>query len=265
MRVVPSKGEAVLERDWAEAFKMVQGNTYISGFTASYSGSSLTFQLEAGVATIKGRIIAAAATGDLSVALRANTNRYIYLLLRMSNYYLNAIEARLVAYEEEQQFMDAVLLYYVKTNDTGISTVTDLRVKSLAYRFVHCGSVLVSPYDSVSLAANTERSVTGTSETEVKSFSIQHPGTVTLTCEMKRSLGTGTLKVYTTSGGASPVATITATTNTYVSKTLNFAVAPGDTISLKLVSSSGSYITYIRNAVLSYRLGIPMAPAVLID
>lgn len=265
MHVTPSKGEALLERDWAEAFKMVQGNTYLSGFTASYSAASFVFQVEAGKAIINGRIITSTATADLSVTLKANEAKYVYLYLKSGNYGLNATGARLAAFEDEQQFVDAVLLYYVKASSAGISTVTDMRVKSLAYQFAHCGSALVSPYDSVSLSANTERSVTGTTETEVKSFSIEHPGTVTLTCEMKRSLGTGTLKVYTTSGGATAVATITATTNTYASKTLNFTVAPGDTIRLKLVSSSGSYVTYIQNAVLSYRLGIPMAPAILID
>lgn len=265
MRVTPNKGASILERDWAEVFKMVQGNTYLSGFTASYTSASLLFDLTAGSAVINGRVITATVTGNLAVTVKANAIRYIYLYLETGNYGLNAITAKLVAVEEELQFSDALLLYKVTTDAVGIVTVTDMRVKSLAYRLAHCGSSLVAPYDSVSLSANTERTVTGTTETEVKRYSVDEPGTATLTCEMKRSLGTGTLKVYTTTGGATAVATITATTNTYASKVLNFAVAPGDTISVKLVSSSGSYVTYIQNAVLSYRLGIPMAPAVLID
>lgn len=264
MRATPIKDTAILERDFADVFSMINGNSYLSGFTASYSGSSFVFELEAGTAVVLGRIITTTATGDLTVTLTPNTNRYIYLFLRTGNRGGNALEARLVAYEEEQQFIDAILLYYVKAGSAGITTVTDMRVKSLAYRYAHC-TALQSPHDNVSLSANTERSVTGTTETTVKEFSIQHPGTVVMTCEMKRTFGTGTMKVYTTSGGATVQATTTATTNVYASKTVYFAVVPGDTITIKLVSSSGTYITYIKNVQIAYDLGIPMAPATMRD
>ena len=265
MRVTPQKGGAILERDFAEAFKLINGNSWLSGMEADYASDSFVFSLTAGVAVVAGRLITTTATTDLSVTLKANQVKYVYLYLKTAHYGLNATGARLVAYDEEQQFIDAILLYEVKSNNAGISLVTDRRVKSLSYRYAHAGSGLASPYDSVSLAANTERTVTGTTETEVKRFSVGHEGTVQVTFDMKRSAGTGTCKIYTTSGGATAVATLTATTNTYASKTAPIPVIPGDEVIIKLVSSSPSYTTYIRNVALSYRLGMPHAPAVLTD
>lgn len=264
MRITPDKGTSILERDFADAFKMINDNSYLSGLDASYSSSSLVFSVTAGAAIVAGHVITASATGDLSITLEPNRNRYIYLMLRTGNSGLNALEARLVAREEMMQFSDGVLLYLVKTGLTGVTAVSDLRVTSLDNRYAHAGSALPSPHEAVSLAAATERSVTGTTEVEVKRFQVQHEGTVTLVFDTKRSAGTGTINVYTTSGGETAVASTTTIKTTYETKTLTFAVKPGDIVTIKLKSSASNYVTYIKNAVIAYYLGIPAAPAELV-
>lgn len=264
MRVVPNKGQPHHENDWKRFFEVINGNSWLHGLDASYSSSSLTFGLTTGGSTIIGYYISAA-NGDLAVLLPARSIRYVYLFLSTANRGRNAIRARLVALEEQQQFFDAILLYQVTTDSVGVTTVTDLRVKELDGRYAYAGEGILPPYQAIFIDAPTERSVTGTVETEVKSFQMSHAGTALLTCQMKRSAGTGTLNIYTATGGGTPVATLQTIVGTYESKTAAIPFEAGDTVSVKLVASNASYTAYVQNVSISYRLGIPPAPAVLLD
>lgn len=264
-KVIPAKGQNIHEEDFALIYGMIADNTLLSGLAPSYSSSSLVLSLETGDAVIKGRLISSSVSGDFQLTLPANSIKYIYLWLETSNCGRNAAGARLIAVADRLEFADAILICQATTSETGVSNLVDMRMMSVINKYAHAGSGLNAPYDAMSLSAPTERTVTGTTETEVKSFRIEHPGTVRIDCEMNRSAGTGTCKVYTTSGGVTPVATLTATTTTYTAKSYSFPVQIGDIVSIKLVSSYSTYTTRIRNVVLSYRFGPPMAPAVLLN
>lgn len=265
MRVVPSKGTPHHENDWRRFFEIINGNSWLYGLDASYSPAALSLALTEGWATINGYYIGAA-TNDLQTALPPRSIRYIYLYLSVANRGRNAVRARLVALAEPQNFFDAILLYKVITDSAGVTAVQDLRIKELANRYAIADLTLPSDvFDSVSLDALTERTVTGTTETEVKQLKVANSGTALLTCQLKRSSGTGTLNVYTTSGGGAPVGTSTATAGTYATKTLAICINAGDIVSVKLKASGASYTVTIKDVRLQYKLGIPPAPSVLLD
>ena len=238
-------------------------------FAPSWHDDSLLVEMGPGRILLGGRLVESSSMADLSVTLNPNSINYVYAALDTAELGLNVVGVSLIVKDRPGVYENAMLQYIFRTNGVGVTQAWPEAPRNAIFRHAvsYYDTLMPSPYLSHLSSANTERTVASSTEQLVKRFFVEHGGTVTILCELKRTTGLSTcyLNIYTTSGGGTPVATLTRNTDTYVEVYADIPVQPGDTISCYLRSSGSSVTAYIRNCKMRYKSGIPLAPHAVIN
>ena len=266
---LPKKGIGFTEKALSNIIKGSFKDWIPNMCVSFYSADSLIVEIGPGQILVGGRIVDTTEKGDLSATLVPNSINYVYIVLDTAELGLNTVGISLLVKTKRGIYENAILFYVFKTNSVGVTSAWPEAPRNATFRHAvsYYDTLMPFPYYSHLLYGNTERTVASSTEALVKQFFVEHGGTVTILCELRRTTGLSTcyLNIYTTSGGGTPVATLSHNTDTYTEKWADIPVQPGDTISCYLRSSGPSVTAYVRRCEMRYKSGIPLAPHAVIN